>query len=228
MNIFSQRGPMILRQSDFSSSGNFSSAIISGHSPKKFSIKKFIKNSRYLPFIVVILLVTVVAAVSINGVLSKSSPTSAVAQSQKTVSVNKALKEQPVNKTFLFPLNNQVGKKVSEFSYTIQSVELRDQIVIKGQPATALKGRVFLIINLKITNNYNKAISINSRDFLRLVVNNSTEKLAADIHNDPVEVQAISTKYTRVGLAINESDKNLVLQIGEITGKKELIQLNLP
>lgn len=109
----------------------------------------------------------------------------------------------------------------------LTSAELQDEIVIKGQKANAVKGKEFLIINLKLTNNYSKTIQINTRDYIRLSVNKSDEKLAADIHNDPVEVQAISTKYTRLGFPIDETDKNLTLYVGEINGKKESITLNL-
>ena len=106
--------------------------------------------------------------------------------------------------------------------------ELRKEILIKGQKATAIKGRIFLIINLKIVNTLKQGINVNARDYMRLTVNgNSNELLAPDIHNDPVEVQAISTKHTRVGFAINDNEKNYVLQVGEIDGGKESIKLNL-
>ena len=83
-----------------------------------------------------------------------------------------------------------------------------------------------MIINLKIVNTLKQGINVNAKDYMRLTVNgNNNELLAPDIHNDPVEVQAISTKYTRVGFAINESDKNYVLRIGEIDGGKESIKL---
>ena len=71
-------------------------------------------------------------------------------------------------------------------------------------------------------------IKINTKDFIRLSVNNNqNEWLAPDLHNDPVEVQAISTKNTRLGFPVNESDKNLVLQVGEIEGYKQQISLSL-
>jgi hypothetical protein len=56
---------------------------------------------------------------------------------------------------------------------------------------------------------------------------NTSELLAPDIHNDPVEVQAISTKPTRVGFPINDTDKKLTLFIGEINGQKDKVELGL-
>lgn len=133
---------------------------------------------------------------------------------------------QILNKEFEFPLKDAKGNAISKIKYGIESAELQDSIIVKGQRARAVKGRTFLILNLKISNNFTQGIEINSRDYVRLSINSSKELIAADIHNDPVAIQAISTKFTRLGFPINDSDKNLMLRIGEIKGKKETINLN--
>lgn len=133
-----------------------------------------------------------------------------------------------VNKEFSFPLKDGKGVEVSSLKYAIENAELRDQIIVKGQKASAIKGRTFLIINIKIVNDYEKSIEINTKDYVRLSVNgNDKELLAPDIHNDPVTIQAISTKYSRVGFPINDTDRNLRLKVGEINGEKQTIDLNL-
>jgi len=148
--------------------------------------------------------------------------------SSSKVEVMGAKASQEINKEFTFPLKNDKGEEISKIKYVIESADLRDEIIVKGQRATAVKGRTFLIIALKITNEHNQAIQINSKDYIRLILNgNEGELLAPDIHNDPVEVQAISTKYTRVGFPINDSDKNLTLFVGEINGEKQKIPLEL-
>lgn len=205
--------PSIFYQSDFISSSFIASS-------KKSNNKTLNK----LPFILVILAIVLVSGIiffSTNGAKSD------VAGIQTNANIPTPVAAQKINRTFSFPLNDQSGKKVSTFTYTIDTVELRNDIAVKGQKATATDGKVFLIINLKITNDYNKSISINSRDFIRVMVNNLPEKLAPDIHSDPVEVQAISTKYTKVALLINETDKDITLQVGEIAGKKEMVSLQL-
>ena len=99
---------------------------------------------------------------------------------------------------------------------------------VEGKGEKVVKGRIFLFFTIKISNGYTQAIEMNTKDYARLSVNgNFDEWLAPDIHNDPVEVQAISTKYTRLGFPINENDKNLVLRIGEIEGEKQEIPLEL-
>lgn len=143
------------------------------------------------------------------------------------ISDTKPLATNAINRSFAFPLRDSNGKEIGKLSYSIESAELRKQIIVKGKRATAVDGRIFLIINLKIVNVLNQGLEVNSRDYIRISVNGRTKELfAPDIHNDPVEVQAISTKNTRVGLAINETDRDIKLQVGEINGKKEIIPVS--
>lgn len=142
------------------------------------------------------------------------------------VAFPEAKAKKDINKNFSFPLKNQKGEEVSRIEYTILDASLQDQIVSKGKSYTTIKGRTILILNLKITNNHNQSIEINSRDYVRLSINGSTELLAADIHNDPVLIQAISTKYTRLGFPIYDTDKNLKILVGEIGGTKEEVAIS--
>ena len=139
-----------------------------------------------------------------------------------------AWKSTNVNREFEFPILDTNGVEVSRFKYTLIAEELRDQIIVNGQTATAVNDRTFLIVTIKVTNPLDKNIQVNTRDYIRLIRNgNAGEQLAPDIHNDPVEIQAISTKYTRVGFPINKTDTNLQLQIGEIKGTKETVDIAL-
>lgn len=169
----------------------------------------------------------VLAFWSIQKATSSSSVAGTPQQNGQDVTITKPITQKTVNKTFTFPLRDQQGQEVGKLSYTVESVEIRDQIIVQGQPANSVKGKKFFIINLKLTNNHNQTVQVNAKDYLRVSIGNSSDKLAPDMHNDPVEVQAISTKPTRLGLAINETDKNIVLQVGEISGEKETIQVNL-
>lgn len=134
---------------------------------------------------------------------------------------------QGLNKTYEFPLTDANGKVVSKIKYVLETANLQDSFIYQGKLATAVKGRTFLIFDIKITNPYSKTIQINSKDYIRVKLNGSDEQLAPEIHNDPVQIQANSTKYTRIGLPINDTDKNIVILVGELNGKKEIIKLNL-
>lgn len=149
-------------------------------------------------------------------------------QNDQRVEIEGAIASVALNREFSFPLRDGSGEEVSQIKFTIENAELRNEIIVKGQRASSVKGRRFLILNLKIVNEYEQAIEIDSRHYVRLMRNgNQNEKLAADIHNDPVEVQAISTKLTRIGFPINDTDKDLKLLVGEISAEKETVDLPL-
>lgn len=131
-----------------------------------------------------------------------------------------------INKEYAFPLYDDKNKEVTKFKYIVENAELRDEIIVQGQRAVSLKGKTFLVVSIKIINTYDKAININARDYVRISANGKTgELMAADIHNDPVIVQAISTKPTRLGFPVSDQDTDITLTVGEIKGTKQSIAL---
>jgi hypothetical protein len=190
----------------------------------KFSLGNRFKNVNkkhfYIGGVIILLVVAFLA-----GRYFAPQSTLGAADARSTAPTPRAT--QMINRNFEFPLLDANGKQVSKISYLLQSANLQDSFIYQGKLATAVKGRTFLIFDLKLTNPYTKTVQINSRDYLRVKMNGSDELLAPEIHNDPVEVQANSTKYTRIGLPINDTDKDIILLVGDINGKKEEIKLNL-
>lgn len=180
----------------------------------------------YKPYVIGfgVIFIIVILLVKFNPFVGGSS---AVAGASKTA-IKDALATQNLNKEFKFPLKDEKGAILGEIKYVIENAEIRDEIVVKGKKASAVSGRTFLVLNLKITNDTNQTVSMNTKDYVRLFVNgNDNEPLSPSIHNDPVVVDAISVKPTRVGFAINEGDKQLKLKVGEIKGNKEDVWLEL-
>lgn len=193
----------------------------------KFNFRNFDKKKLMkIGFPLVLGLIVIAGVVG----LVKNLPDAKSSQSDvDSVQAPDALSTLNLNRQFSFPLRDEKGEKVGSFDYTIQSAAIQKQIIVQGQRATAVSGRSFLILNLKITNNLKKTIQINTRDYLRLTMASKlNEQLAPDIHNDPVEVQAISTKFTRVGIALDDQDtkKTINLKVGEIDGAKQSIDLD--
>jgi hypothetical protein len=148
--------------------------------------------------------------------------------SSHQLNAKEALGVQSVNKEFQFPLKDLRGEDIGTIEYMIEKAELRDEIIVKGQRATAIPGHAFLVLSLKITNNFKQAVQVTTRDYVRLSVNGDTQELIApEIHNDPVEVQAISTKTTSVGFPLSTSDSDISLWVGEINAEKERIPITL-
>lgn len=187
--------------------------------PVKF---RKINFKKVAPVALLIIIIAVVAYRLTNA----SRTTAAPVANDSRYEVKGAVAIKEINREFLFPIKDSKGKTVTDLKYLIESAELRDEIIVKGQRAVAVKGRLFLILTVKITNDYNKGIDINARDYIRVATaDNPEEKLAPDVHNDPVTVQAISTKYTRLGLPINDTDRKVTLFVGELNGEKESIEL---
>lgn len=131
-----------------------------------------------------------------------------------------------LNSDFEFPLKDSFGKELSTIKINASNAVLKSEVIIKGSRSVAQNNKAFLTIDLEITNDYNKSIDVNTRNYFRLKSESSDSWLAPDIHNDPVKVQAISTKQTRIGYIVNESDKKYILRIGEIDGEKQEVQIS--
>ena len=172
-------------------------------------------------FVIVVVVAVAFVVRSLRG--SEASQTQTT--NSEPIVIQPPLAQTPIDQTFEFPLLDSEGTEVSKIQYVVETAELRDEIVIRGQKARSVEGRLFLIVSLRITNNYDQGLEINSRDYLRLSINGGAEKHAPSIHNDPVEVQAISTKQTRLGFSVNDTDTNLMLHVGEIKGEKQDIPL---
>lgn len=182
------------------------------------------RKKALLPAAILIIFLVLTFAV-LRNIVSK--PAAVATTSDNRYQVEGPTASVELNREFKFPLRDSKNKEVTKISYLIENAELRNQIIVQGRPATAIEGKTFLILTIKIKNDYTQSININARDYLRIVVNNKNDELlAADIHNDPVNVQPISTKVTRVGFPINDSDKDIKLLVGEIKDKKTEIPLN--
>lgn len=179
---------------------------------------KLIINKKIVLAIVGVLLVLVAFSLFRNS--GSDSQISASTNNQK-IQAPSIKARRDINQTFNFSIGE------NKIAYTIENAELQDEIIIKGQIAKSVKGKSFIVLNLKVRNDSNEVIEVNTRDYVRLTVNgNKNDKLALEIHNDPVLVQPISTKSTRLALPIKDSDKSLNLYVGEINGEKKNIPIN--
>lgn len=188
---------------------------------------QFNQKPRVIFLIAFAIIVIIFIPTSFGLFKGKSSQTGISRINDKRVEVTLAKSTQSINKTFTFPLKDDKNVEVGKFKYVIGDVQLQDQIIVKGQRATAVKGRTFLIVNLKIVNDSNHIFDINTRDYIRLSIEAENERFAADIHNDPVQIQAIATKPTRLGFPINDTNRKFILYVGEIKGEKKSININL-
>lgn len=179
------------------------------------------KINIYIPAVIIVTILLIISFFAGRFSVQKSSP-----PATSTTSLQPKIKET-INKEFLFSVKNDSGYEITKIKYLLESAEIQKSIIIKGQQATAIDGKEFLVLDIKLTNDFNKNIQVNSRDYLRLSIKNKKDLLAPDLHNDPIEVDAISSKETRLGFAIDENSKNVVLHVGEIDGDKTDILLKI-
>ncbi|MBI4136612.1 hypothetical protein HY469_00965 [Candidatus Roizmanbacteria bacterium] len=179
--------------------------------------------------VVLVIPVLIVLALAVTAVMifrNRDANASTSLDNKNAITVAGAKKKQDLNTEFAFPIHNANAEEVGKITYMIQTAELRDEIIVEGKKATSIPGRTFLVLTLKITNDLERRLQINTRDYIRLSVNDSGERLEFTIHNDPVEIGAISTRPTRLAIPIDDVDQKLTLYVGEIKGEKQTVDIN--
>ena len=176
-----------------------------------------ITSTRYFKIILAVLVVVV-----LGGVLVSKRTKSSQVSSNNTLA-DESLQTLPLNHSFEIPLGTDSDKHIT---FKLVDAQIKDAIILKGQRATSVDGKQFLVVNIKLTNNHEQRIKIDTRDYVRLSVNGTEDKLAPQIHNDPVEVQPISDQYTRLGFSIFKTDTDLKLIVGPVSGEKIEIPLS--
>lgn len=108
---------------------------------------------------------------------------------------------------------------------TFNKAEKTKSVLIKGKSATAKDDKYFLVVYFEIRNESNRALYLLPVDLIRLV--KAEGKLfAPSVHQSLVEVRPISTKVTNVGFVVEGNEKDFVLKVGEVGGRKNEIQVN--
>jgi hypothetical protein len=190
---------------------------------RNLQIKKYVK---YVVVVIVFIGVLLAFRALLQNRESNSTNVAGVNTSTK-VELKAARAHQDLNKDINIEISG-IEEEDGKVTMQVENAELRDEIVVQGQKASSVSGRTFLVLNLKLTNGLKQAVEINTRDYLRLAMGEQKDEwLAPDIHNDPVAVQAISTKPTRVAFPIDDNIRHFVLAVGAISGDKENIELNL-
>jgi flagellar basal body-associated protein FliL len=181
---------------------------------------------RFIPIVVLVVFV-LIGLFFVGRFIKNSFSNQTLNAADSRVAIKGPKAQMTIGKTFEFPLTDDSGKTVATLKFFLDDAELRDEIILNGQKATLVKGRTYLILTIKLTNNSDKFIQMKVRNYVRLNVNGAKDEwTAAQVYNDPVEVQPESTQQTRLGFPVNDSDKDMILRVGDLEGKKELIPLN--
>jgi len=144
---------------------------------------------------------------------------------QGTETVSSNLGEVMLDGTYVFMATDSRGNEGSEVNFRLTKAEKTKEVLVKGRPANAKGEKAFLVLHIEIDNPETVSRYLAPVDMLRLVGDDG-KKFAPDIHSQVVEIQPISTKITRVGFVVPEKKNNFKLQIGELEGDKDILEIN--
>lgn len=171
-----------------------------------------------------ILVVAIILILLISFISLRRRSSSAVGESNvQKVIVN-------IENSFEFTaLNNQGQPTGDRLKLKITTAEKTNQVLVKDQVFTARNNKLFLILNLEITNSTTLPLNLLTGNLVRLTVGADEQtKYAPDLHNNLVPIAPLSTKIDRLGFVIPDNTKTAKLHIGELEGEKRVIVVNFP
>ena len=120
---------------------------------------------------------------------------------------------------------DKIRVRDADLLVTINGADIDNSLLIQGKRARTREGKTFLIINMEVENEFQVPLYIFPVDLLRLVREDG-KKIAPSVHQGTVEIRPISTKKSNVGFVINPDEKNFKLEIGELSGEKQLLEIS--
>lgn len=113
----------------------------------------------------------------------------------------------------------------TKITFSLVSGEKTNQIYIKNKPVRTTPENAFLILSLELKNDTSQRVYFYSSDFVRLATPEG-KKFEADFKNPRFEIAPLSTKKDKLAFLVNGKENNFEIQIGEIAGEKETIDLS--
>lgn len=176
-------------------------------------------------FILLISVVFVITVVSGWYFLSRDQETSAPQTGSVKGSSQATLDEIQVERTLTFPgldpQNTQQPKGTIEMS--IPRARKLSQVQVKGEPIDAPENKVFLALDLELSNSGQEALGFFSRDYFRLLKNG--KPYAPQFYNRGVGIAPVSVKNDRIAFLVEKDEKIFQIQVGELNGEKEILEL---
>ncbi len=129
-----------------------------------------------------------------------------------------------VNRSFEFTAQNKAGETEEKLKFTLVSAEKVKQVSRQNVPIRAAEDQEFLVIGLELENETKETLYLYPAELIRLV-DEQGKKFAPDYYNQMAEVLPISVKKDEIAFNVNATQKTFHLQVGEIEGEKETIEI---
>lgn len=170
-------------------------------------------------------IIAVVVVLVIVFVVARRPQTPSMTKSSAAVLTEtaKAKAVANVNRSFTFDAVNQ-SKENKEVTFTITTVERKDEIKVQGETRKANKDIDFLLVRIEIENPHTQRLAIAPADLIRLQDENG-KLYSPDYHNGNVILDPISVKKDLISFVVESSSKSFTLQVGELEGEKEKVEV---
>ena len=113
----------------------------------------------------------------------------------------------------------------TKIAFSLISAEKTNQIYVKNKPVRTTPDKGFLVLSLELENSTGERVYFYSSDYVRLLGLES-KKFEADFRNPRFEIAPFSTKKDKLAFLVDAKEKNFQIQVGEITGTIETININ--
>ena len=186
------------------------------------SIKEHLANSFLRKKIIFWLGLGVILVILIFVLIggSKNTSSTSVVSSDKST---KATATATIEKTFEFHAVN-AKKELIPVSFTITSMERKDEIRVKDKARKLTGSKDYLLIRIEIQNDTTDRVAIATTDHIRLVGEND-KLFAPDYHNGNVVIDPLSVRRDIVAFVVDEGVNKFTFQVGELTGDKQKIEV---
>jgi hypothetical protein len=132
---------------------------------------------------------------------------------EKTVGVNK-------DYTVIAKTSDQRSTN-GNLKLKITDAKITNSLLVQGNLATPVKGKVFLVINMEVENPYKVSLYVFPVELFRLVRDDG-QKFAPSVHQGTVQIHPNSTKKSNVGFVVQPSDKKFKIEVGDIGAQKTI------
>jgi len=180
------------------------------------TVKKVFSFFFSKPSRIIFVVLAIFAAVGIYSIFFSKSSTNNI--SGKVV---------PLKQSFEVVAKTEDGRNTNgKFKVDVISAYKADSLLVQGQRVIARNNKVFLVVNLEISNPYKVALYNQPVDSFRLIGADS-KKYAPTAHQGNVEIRPESTKTSNVGFVVPKEQKKFKVEVGDLNSDKTILEFSL-
>lgn len=133
----------------------------------------------------------------------------------------------PLKQDFEVVAKTKEGKNTNgKFQVEVTSAHRAETLLIQGQKVIARNNKIFLVVNMEISNSYKVALYNQPVDSFRLIGSDG-KRYAPTAHQGNVEIRPESTKTSNVGFVVPEGQKRFKVEVGDLNSDKVILEFSL-